>query len=804
MNCKTDFISFDEFKNNNFLVIKPQISKTKSKLKTKKNNKLNKKIKRKDYSSDIDENEENESKDKIQKIKNYLFNLSSLYINELNMSCYKTLHKKYEYIFQAIEEFLIKLRNYNDIFFNCLLINTDQNSENFFKSLEIYFNKPKIEDEKNNIDYYIIRDTNFDLKLLNKELSLGIDGLYKTEEIKIYKQRLIIIRDIAKLNSLELNVFLQKLMDYNEHIVKNHLSADKYSNIIIFDVTYDLNTLFNKIEPNILSKMIFNNLPYVSSKDIYKSIVYDFINKKELIFFPIQQNLQKILFYIDNYQISIKTFIHYFKYLIIEFFLFKNWNYSFIIYDWEIVKLKRDDILLDRSRIKEILLKRNVELELNIEEIEDILNYYFNIYNKRREFMLWFKGFSELIIKKYDEYYKNSYEENNESQDIKRKFMKEEFFFRYLFLGTSKDQRINKRVCLFIEEICKFTNQLENKNENVDDYDIEFISSCENFIKEDFKVQYELILNEIRKDNLKEELKEFFAMLIKNISIQESYEIIPSNQFISKSQEKLISTLNESKKTNIGNTQSIMNNEYSCIDNIKCNKIFKNWLIQLFNKANLDCWLNELFENYYFDTEYEFGIGCFNLYENIINPNFERIIMNDFKLLSLENFLNDKYNNELDNISKNTNSKIESNTKVNERKEKKRRNKMKILIEDDVKSNNSSQLSGVNDSYLFENGIMNINNLQRHQLYSAFIDSFGVLGYEFKLKYFFAEFLYMIGINMKSELDVNNNKQNINQLSLGFLKLCHEFYLLGFFYRKRGKNDIFIKNYYENKGFYET
>jgi hypothetical protein len=51
-------------------------------------------------------------------------------------------------------------------------------------------------------------------------------------------------------------------------------------------------------------------------------------------------------------------------------------------------------------------------------------------------------------------------------------------------------------------------------------------------------------------------------------------------------------------------------------------------------------------------------------------------------------------------------------------------------------------------------------------------------------------------------MDVKNNKQNINQLSLGFLKLCHEFYLLGYFYRKRGKNDIFIKNYYENKGFY--
>ena len=59
----------------------------------------------------------------------------------------------------------------------------------------------------------------------------------------------------------------------------------------------------------------------------------------------------------------------------------------------------------------------------------------------------------------------------------------------------------------------KIVDQLENKNENVEDYDIEFISSCENFIKEDFKVQYELILNEIRKDYLKEELKEFFKQL---------------------------------------------------------------------------------------------------------------------------------------------------------------------------------------------------------------------------------------------------------------------------------------------------
>ena len=82
-------------------------------------------------------------------------------------------------------------------------------------------------------------------------------------------------------------------------------------------------------------------------------------------------------------------------------------------------------------------------------------------------------------------------------------------------------------------------------------------------------------------------------------------------------------------------------------------------------------------------------------------------------------------------------------------------------------------------------------------IYKAFLDAFAELGVEFKLKLFFAEFLSNLRVDLK-------NKNVTDKLVLVFLKLSHEFYFMGLFHKKYAKNsDLFVKNYYNNPGYYE-
>ena len=119
----------------------------------------------------------------------------------------------------------------------------------------------------------------------------------------------------------------------------NNYSPREYTNIIVFDVAHDQRGLFEKIKPNILSKMKFRKILNIPAKFIYKEILYNFVTDGNNIFIPNTNNIKKIIDFINNHQISVHSFKNYFKFLVIDYFLLNKWeegDYKFLVFDMQL------------------------------------------------------------------------------------------------------------------------------------------------------------------------------------------------------------------------------------------------------------------------------------------------------------------------------------------------------------------------------------------------------------------------------------------------------------------------------------
>ncbi len=87
-----------------------------------------------------------------------------------------------------------------------------------------------------------------------------------------------------------------------------------------------------------------------------------------------------------------------------------------------------------------------------------------------------------------------------------------------------------------------------------------------------------------------------------------------------------------------------------------------------------------------------------------------------------------------------------------------------------------------------KNTDMTFLDMMRH-----FMMVYGNIGVEFKLKYFYADYLQQF-MELK---DVKDQPKKVELIRITFLKLCHQFFILGLISRKRPKGDMFIKNYYK-------
>ena len=145
--------------------------------------------------------------------------------------------------------------------------------------------------------------------------------------------RFIIVREIAKIDTTNLNMFITRLMEYN------NFKNKEYLNLVIFDVAHDQRGLFEKIKPNLLSKMKFRKILNFPAKFIYKEILYNFVTNEKNIFIPNTNNIKKIIDFINNHQISVHSFKNYFKFLVIDYFLLNKWDEAqskFLVFDMQI------------------------------------------------------------------------------------------------------------------------------------------------------------------------------------------------------------------------------------------------------------------------------------------------------------------------------------------------------------------------------------------------------------------------------------------------------------------------------------
>ena len=91
------------------------------------------------------------------------------------------------------------------------------------------------------------------------------------------------------------------------------------------------------------------------------------------------------------------------------------------------------------------------------------------------------------------------------------------------------------------------------------------------------------------------------------------------------------------------------------------------------------------------------------------------------------------------------------------------------------------------------------NNYTYENMLTCYIKCFMRIGSNFKLKYFFWEFINEFGI---ADVESEKEKEDIRKCKKIFLYFSYFFCLIGFFSRKRGNGEFFIKNYYSITNYY--
>jgi len=776
---KVELPDFEKYKKKNLITLFPPIKiennidtydeRYSKNIKTKKKEKSNFKEKTilKTSSKTLKELESQEEEDRV---KNALFEIAKEHIYLFKKITKKVVESKYKKIFEDIYHFIIKLDFYNDSFLQTLMINTDQNADVFFERMENYFeqkgNKKQIKANlnyntnnfslsslnKRNYNLFILKESNFyDLKNLFIDLQLYEDKELKEDaemeilpdnynnmndevnkiddrniEGNFYKQlsaNIIIVREIHLINPVNFNIFLTKLIDFN--LVKNK----RFSNVVLFDVSYDPKGLFEKIKPNILTKIVFNNLDYISSKTIYKEILYDFVHGQKKItnseensfFIPNSQKTKKIIDYVTTHQISIPSFEYYFKFLILEFFVFKKWeNNDFLIY--------------------------HTDLSNKLKKIN---------FNNKYDFIFDFLQFGETESNKVNE---------NRTNLIMR-FIKEKNYLSNIIKN------------LIIPELDKLSNLLGDESEQK-----KIILNTKNEI------------NKILREKPKiEESKEYSKRLLTKSNINNSNHKVNPNHAIL----KLLETGN--KDTNFSNAKINYDNNYSTSIN-ENNRDVNNSVFDEFHENF--CLLDD--DSLFIKLKVKFS----EFFSNMIFTDFDKVtnLQNSESNFFLKDFENENSKSKISSYNTDINNYLNFNEITNPSMQSlliKDIFNLQFVIYDKHISTNKYLKLNKNQNYFIDNNFLIkihneedmiidelnfLNNINYSKLFKFFLIVYGELGLEFKLKFFFSN--YLIILKCESE-------EHIKSLRNIFLKFCHEFYLLGLISRKRPGSDIFVKNFFK-------
>jgi len=857
---KTQLPEFDKYKKMNMITLHPPVKLDNNDEEFNKYSKTYQKTKRNESSNKYHSAKENTSKElEEERIKKALFEIAKEHIYMFQKITKKVVEKKYNKIFEDIYHFIIKLDFYKDSFLQTLLINTDQNADMFFDIMENHFKEKsersqQIENESSfnqfynnrNYNFFILKESNFyDLKNLFIDLQLYEDrelkedadmdilpenssnNLYNIEDEKnnfyrnniniasnILPVNIIIVREIHLINPVNFNIFLTKLIDFNQ--VKNK----NFSNIILFDVSYDPKGLFEKIKPNILTKIVFNNLDYISSKTIYKEILYDFVHGKKKIsdsgefsfFIPNSNKTKKIIDYVTTHQISIPSFEYYFKFLILEFFVFRKWpNMHFLIYHADLFsKLKktnfkknnkrefnRDDYIpLIKAFFKENLKQIKKTEKVNEKEIEDLIDIYLKTKNTREVFLTIYEFFENIIEKlggfENDEYNKN------------------DFIFDFLQFGEEKIDRVSS-----------------NRTELIIGF-IQEKSYIHNIIKN-------LILPELEKlsKNFEENTEQRKIIIETKDKIDSIFKENPGNHNTKELSKLLISKNQSNNNSNINNNARILkilesgNDNDKNKDNNYNNTLYdKNSLLNTENKKNSNN-INNIFDDnisLLSDKEmlFKLKVKLNEFFNNKIFKEFDNVTNMQDQDICLAISDIEKYQElDVDNITSKGNSasskylhneEIQKYLNFNEITNPSMQSlfikdilDMQIIIFDknyaksEIPKNSYYQtpflVKRVHSKDL-EIDIDNFwNNINYSKMFKLFIHVYANLGLEFKLKFFFSDFL------LKFKFDFQDNKK-LDALRNVFFKFCNEFYLLGLISRKRPNSDIFVKNFFKMASYF--
>lgn len=623
-----------------------------------------------------------------------------------------------------------------------------------------------------------------------------------------------------------------------------------YTNIILFDVCHDPNTLFNKLNPNLLVKLIFKNIEYTPSKYMYKEVLYKFLCLRDHLFFPKEADLEKLLYYIDNYQISVESFSLYFKKLIEDFFLFNNWeNLNYILFDRrllqdynELFKLVHKssfykistsqkernlcyfmfyqiigsifdpDVISedDRINVSKLLVNEYYRLHQEKDSLRNLTQCLENVISNKIKLDLIqkesCKGLSSLIEN-----------ENNDNPNLindliskysgftthlnKKQFSKEEFLFRFLALNQTNEHRNSKtKIKAFTDYlICnkKYKNMEEEGGDNRD-----YIEDGSLFIQYIFIPEFEKFTQWIEdKTNLKNEIIEYINRLKQYLSNDRNIFIDSNTNIDNNKVNKLKNLTTNSKNENTIKIDFKMSDKKNTDIFVK----FEEFLADVFKRKKLFSFVSsmqslhiskekEKNKSYILVESDKFNIEKFNVYENLTNPAFDYLVIKDLNKIGYSFYTKE---NEVSNQLSNENDNEDNDEKIDTKRKKVDINKNKMEVELN-ESDEEHFTDNDDESEVYIKKSVNIlDSLNSGRIYRTYLEIFAELGVEFRLKNFFSEFVKRLKISLSST-------KAIDFSMLAFNKLSHEFYRLGLFHRKYMKNsDLFVKNYYDFYNFFK-
>lgn len=437
---------YNKFKKRNTIIIKPPIRKEKTQKET-----LPEPVESKKGLILNDSKYENEIKYTLRQISNH-------HISRFESICDNVILNKYEAIYSQIFNYMEMLSYSANDFFHAMIINTDQNSSCFFEGLGKFLykqqkNKRELSNQIDSNKLIIPKgESHFkDLPKLFQDLNLGLDF---DDNIVTPISRLIVIGEIQRIDQIALNIFLRRLIEYEQ------LAYRQYHNILVFDVAYDPRNLLDKIKANILSKMILHQIDNVPSKNIYKEVLYKYIyEQSNCLFIPNSKNTKIIVDYINNHQISISSFQHSFKFSILTFFLMHSWDDDeYLLFSNELENIAEEEKENEESKakmIKQFFKKKLKNIygksnnstnsnNYNQDDIDNLVTSYNKHYNNKSVFFEFYQMFENIIFK-LTLNNKNDYEP----------FDKFQFFFEFLQYDYIDDSNKRSSRILLIEKYIK-------------------------------------------------------------------------------------------------------------------------------------------------------------------------------------------------------------------------------------------------------------------------------------------------------------------------------------------------------------